>query len=782
MTILRIHFSPGQYESLYRLQKSLDATEKLIYAYLFKILREKKDERTTTAPKKVTKPDLFTGTRSVDGRNSTGDHGDILRALEYLKHISAREANNNDCGDDEPRGGHRYQPCYRNPQEATIEMRSFYPTKSQSVDSQLLFQLIVIFQLLLVRIDDAHYVIAGYRIEESPSENRKNQSKVLGAEHQMQRFLSSMGLCCFGAGMILLCRKHMGYNDIRIRSLAFSKINDKKQMVGAAIKAGSSMIGLVLAKGFLSVCWMTDKIIRSNTELLEWNHQWELIHCGDGNSRDRARHYSSSVSVRPRTELFTNKTIEDSIDVDEKSRILIEYAKKHGRKSYFWRSTGEIRFLMVKRFMEIYYASVGVGVHCTKANPNSFFLPLVTGAAASFYTITGAPTPTVVNESSRDLIQHAWGMVSLPALKDLMLQASRLVKGASLADRIVLCGVPCFILSKDPAPELAAVLQRQTKARSGDSSANLSQLSTITETEIHLHTEEANFGCKSFVGSKGQYRQRDIILHLTGGGFFAHTIASDLPYLLDWSSSTGSVVICPEYSLLPEHQFPTQLNQIATIYATLANGNTGVDLGFEVNSIIVTGESAGGNLAAALCVKLAMHNIKVESRSKDSTLTSETSSSIPTTATIHCHEELPSRMPDAIMLSCPALNLTTELSHSRVIGTEDPVLPNALISAISEAYLPPGVDNKNPLVSPFFASDQVLRRFPPALLFASSKDPLLDDSVTFNERLRVLGVDSELMAVHNVPHAYLGLGTAGFPEAVQVQQYAMDWLSSKFSE
>ena len=231
------------------------------------------------------------------------------------------------------------------------------------------------------------------------------------------------------------------------------------------------------------------------------------------------------------------------------------------------------------------------------------------------------------------------------------------------------------------------------------------------------------------------------------------------------------------------------------IYSALASGNTGEDLGFDANSIIVTGESAGGNLAAALCVQLAQQNMDAETRIGDATGETSRSNSPSSSAAaqrLESHTDAGgdddaigllrnTRMPDAIMLSCPALNLTTELSHSRVVGTEDPVLPNALISAISEAYLPPGIDNKDSLVSPFYASDCVLRRFPPTLLFASSKDPLLDDSVTFNERLRVLGVDSELMAVHNVPHAYLGLGTAGFPEAVQVQQYAMDWLSSKFS-
>jgi acetyl esterase/lipase len=120
------------------------------------------------------------------------------------------------------------------------------------------------------------------------------------------------------------------------------------------------------------------------------------------------------------------------------------------------------------------------------------------------------------------------------------------------------------------------------------------------------------------------------------------------------------------------------------------------------------------------------------------------------------------RLPDAIMLSCPALNLTLELSPSRVMGIEDPVLPSGLISAISDAYIPSalGTSKKDPLASPFYAPD----------------DPLLDDSIYFNRRLQSLGVESELRAASHMPHAYWGLGTAGFPEAKQVQHECEEWL------
>ena len=403
MTISRINISPGRYEALYQLQRSLVSTEKLVSAYTFKFLREKKDQGTASNDTNSTP---LIETRNCDSGNSY--RGGIVRALEELRQISQEAKEKNYRDESSRRRGSRL----RNSQEPTHERRSFYATKSQSVDSQLLFRLIVIFELLLVRIDDAHYVITGHRIEGLPgadNQNNNGNKEETCEESQIYNNCLSFGFYCLGSGLIagFLGRKYMGNQRIKLPSLS---IYDRKQLIGATAKASASLLSLTLLKGFLNVCWMTDKIIRSNNELLEWNPQWELIRrvAEDSRIRGSGCHYSSPPAVQPKCESFADAIMEDSLDIDDKSRTLIEYAKKHGRKSYFWRSTGEIRFLMLKRFMDIYYASVRVGVHCTKDNPNSFFLPLVTGAAASFYTITGAPTPTVVNESSRDLIQHAW--------------------------------------------------------------------------------------------------------------------------------------------------------------------------------------------------------------------------------------------------------------------------------------------------------------------------------------------------------------------------------------
>ena len=463
---------------------------------------------------------------------------------------------------------------------------------------------------------------------------------------------------------------------------------------------------------------------------------------------------------------------------------------------------------MVKKAMEVFYA----------VQPSNWHhVPATAAAAASFHSLTGTEDPqpsrkVVLPSHFQELIQNSWTLVSQPSIKNLSLQCSRLLKGASVADRIEIAGVPCFVLSRHPCPELAAAIQRYHRK---DRRRINTQLSTIDESEESRPSMlEDTVPKKLFAGANDNFRQQDVIFHFTGGGFFAHMIAFDLLYLLDWSAATGAVVICPEFVLLPEHSFPDALQEVTNVYQSLINDAV-TTLGFEVSNIIVTGESTGGNLAAALCVKLCLDadnncipegNTKAPSNSdsfrKDegsstssphSGLDSEDDSLFPQSSGSGTSEEEASwredssvepRLPDALMLSCAVLNLSLELSHSRVLGTEDPVLPSGVISAISDAYVPQslGISKKHILASPFFAPDPILARFPPTLLFASSNDPLLDDSVAFNQRLRNNGAESELRAVQNMPHAYWGLGTAGFPEAQQVQKECREWLAGQMAK
>lgn len=330
------------------------------------------------------------------------------------------------------------------------------------------------------------------------------------------------------------------------------------------------------------------------------------------------------------------------------------------------------------------------------------------------------------------------------------------------------------MLSRQPFPALSVALRRFHRQQEREDS----RLGIIHETMSNR---------SSTVSINKGFQRRDIILHLTGGGFFAHTIAGDLPYLLDWSASSNAVIIVPEYSLFP-HKFPDAISEVIQIYRALRFGQAVTLLGFQSDRIVVSGESVGGNLAAALCVSLVMDDIETEfdelpqrrspkvndledalgfsvcERSSSGENTRETCSLV---------------IPDALLLCCPALNLSLDITPSRIDGANDPVLPSALISTISASYLG-GCSTTDPVASPYFASDEIISNFPPTLIFTSSEDPLLDDSVSFNSRLRAVGVKSSLRAAHDLPHAFWALSTAGIPEARQVQKECQRFLSMIF--
>lgn len=250
-------------------------------------------------------------------------------------------------------------------------------------------------------------------------------------------------------------------------------------------------------------------------------------------------------------------------------------------------------------------------------------------------------------------------------------------------------------------------------------------------------------------------------------------------------------MIIPEYALLPHHKFPDAIQEVERIYRSLRFGHAASLLGFLPDKIIVTGESVGGNLASALCVSLIMsceddqcvelsHHTSMELVSDRDDETDEEGDSLARLAggsALGCrHTGI--GLPDALMLCCPALNLSSDTTQSRIDGAHDPVLPSGLLAVISSSYVQKDCDRKNALASPYFATDATLKQFPSTLIFTGSEDPLLDDSVTFNSRLRGVGVKSYLRAVHDMPHAFWALSTAGI--GLEVQNECQEWLQKEF--
>jgi len=83
----------------------------------------------------------------------------------------------------------------------------------------------------------------------------------------------------------------------------------------------------------------------------------------------------------------------------------------------------------------------------------------------------------------------------------------------------------------------------------------------------------------------------------------------------------------------------------------------------------------------------------------------------------------------------------------------------------------------DPIQSPVFAPDEVLQRLPPTSIQVGGYDPLLDDSVDFNTRIRRLGIPGELRIYRSLPHTFVSFPHWHLmPEVQEAMRQAEQWL------
>jgi len=216
-------------------------------------------------------------------------------------------------------------------------------------------------------------------------------------------------------------------------------------------------------------------------------------------------------------------------------------------------------------------------------------------------------------------------------------------------------------------------------------------------------------------GAPNPTSEGTVLLYVHGGGFVASSYSVDRLRLARWASSAGFAVAYLHYTLSPEARHPVALNQCVEAYCWLRA---------RFARVVLFGDSAGGNLVAALVVRCVASGLPV---------------------------------PDALTMAFPALNLNEAPGPSRALHLNDPLVPVGLLTTVADAYFPEclrGVPHDNPYVSPICASDDILRCFPPTYVVVGGLDPLLDDSIDFVTRLRRLQIPGSMKVYRSLPHGF----------------------------
>ena len=97
-----------------------------------------------------------------------------------------------------------------------------------------------------------------------------------------------------------------------------------------------------------------------------------------------------------------------------------------------------------------------------------------------------------------------------------------------------------------------------------------------------------------------------VIVDIPGGGFVAMSPRDHEDKLLGWAGRTGLPILSLDYKKAPEYPYPYSLNECYDVYHTLI-ASRGRCVGFAGDSIpqiILTGDSAGGNLATSVVLMI----------------------------------------------------------------------------------------------------------------------------------------------------------------------------------
>lgn len=221
-------------------------------------------------------------------------------------------------------------------------------------------------------------------------------------------------------------------------------------------------------------------------------------------------------------------------------------------------------------------------------------------------------------------------------------------------------------------------------------------------------------------------KEQSVILFFHGGGWTTESVENYDRVCARMSQSTGQLVASVEYRLAPEYRFPVGLLDCYAAASALYAGRLLPEIPPE--RITVMGDSAGGNLAAAVCL---------------------------------LGRDRGEFFPKKQVLIYPAVNncYTEESPYPSVRENgQGYLLTSVKMEDYLKLYERNSEDRQNPYFAPILAKD--FANLPDTLILTAEFDPLRDEGEAFGRKLREAGSRVEVHRIKGALHGYFALGIA----------------------
>jgi acetyl esterase len=211
-----------------------------------------------------------------------------------------------------------------------------------------------------------------------------------------------------------------------------------------------------------------------------------------------------------------------------------------------------------------------------------------------------------------------------------------------------------------------------------------------------------------------------VLVYFHGGGWVIGDIESHDPICRHLANAAGCAVVSVDYRLAPEHKFPAAVEDCTAATAWVAE--QGAALGVDPDRLAVGGDSAGGNLAAVVC--------------------------------LFARDRGGPRIVHQLLIY-PAVDAA--MDHPSIIRfAEGHLLTRATMEWFYAQYLRGHEDIDDWRASPLRAAD--LGRLPAALVVTCGYDPLCDEGDAYARRLERCGVPVRLRHHPDQIHGFWAMG------------------------